>query len=52
MKLLDRKKIKHIKRHDQNWKFTEIMLCEESASTKQPAWFVFKAFEIRMKLLE
>ena len=51
MKLLDRKKI-HIKRHEENWEFTEIMLCEEPASTKQLAWFVFEAFEIRTKLLE
>ena len=45
-------KIKYIKRHEENWKFSEIMLCEELASTKQLAWFVFKAFEIRTKLLE
>ena len=46
------KKFKHIKWHEENWKFSEIMLCEEPASTKQLAWFVFKAFEIRTKLLE
>ena len=34
-------KIKYITRHEENWKFSEIMLCEEPASTKQPAWFVF-----------
>ena len=45
-------KCKCIKRHEENWKFSEIMLCEEPASTKQLAWFVFKAFEIRTKLLE
>ena len=45
-------KIKYIKRHEKNWKFSEIMLFEEPASTKQLAWFVFKAFEIRTKLLE
>ena len=45
-------KFKNIKRHEENWKFSEIMLCEEPASTKQLAWFVFKAFEIRTKLLE
>ena len=28
---------KHIKRHEENWKFTEIMLCEGLASTKQLA---------------
>ena len=45
-------KFKNIKRHEENWKFSEIMQCEEPASTKQLAWFVFKAFEIRTKLLE
>ena len=45
-------KIKNIKRQEENWKFSEIMRCEEPASTKQLAWFVFKAFEIRTKLLE
>ena len=45
-------KFKHIKRHEENWKFSEIMQCEELASTKQLARCVFKAFEIRMKLLE
>ena len=45
-------KIRYIKRHEENWKFSEMMLCEEPASTKQLAWFVFKAFEIRTKLLE
>ena len=43
---------KRIKRREENWKFTEIILCEGLASTKQLAWFVFKAFEIRTKLLE
>ena len=46
------KNIKHFKRHEENWKFIEIMLCEEPASIKQLAWLVFKAFEIRTKLLE
>ena len=44
--------VKHIKRHEENLTFSKIMLCEEPASTKQLAWFVFKAFEIRTKLLE
>ena len=52
MKLLDQKKNKHIKRQEENWKFTEIMLCGNQASTKQLAWFVVRAFEIITKLLE
>ena len=44
-------KFEYIKRHEENWKFSEIMQCEEPASTKQLAWFVSKAFEIRTKLL-
>ena len=39
----EEKKNNHIKRQKENWKFTEIRLCEEPASTKQLAWFVFKA---------
>ena len=41
---------KHIKRHEEDWKFSEIMLCEEPVSTKQLALFVLKVFEIITKL--
>lgn len=44
--------LKYTERHAEHWKFKEIMLCEDQASTKQLAWFAFKAFQIRAKLLQ
>ena len=44
--------LKCVEQHEEKHKFEDIMSCENQAWTKQLAWFLFKAFELRLKLLE
>ena len=44
--------LKCVERHEEKRKFENIMCCENQSWTKQLAWFLFKAFELREKMLD